>query len=205
MFEIGTGGFNGNKSCPHLTCIVEPNSSSIPDSILEFPTMEGYKVKMSDSDMKISIYSPLYPLQYYSNQYGFIPNPVAHGRYTLAGVIKLILFKYGHGNVEKFKSAKVRESEKEIIIHLIIIILKRFFFIQVRFSEPVAPGDNIQISTWNEDSRILFQGDVQRNGKKMKVLTGGYIDFNLQTSNIFNKTKITLKITKCLSVRQIIF
>lgn len=68
---------------------------------------------MSDLDMKISYYSSFHPRQYYSNQYKFIPNPVAHGRYTFAGAIKLILFKYGDGNVEKFKAAKVREIKQD--------------------------------------------------------------------------------------------
>lgn len=111
MFEIGTGGFNGNKSNPYLSRIVEPNSPSIPDYVLEFPTfvpMDGYKVELSDSDMKIPCYSSIHPRQYYSSQYEFIPNPVAHGRYTFGGVIKTILFHYGDGNVEKFKAAKVK-------------------------------------------------------------------------------------------------
>lgn len=118
MFEVGTGGFNGNKSNSHLTRIAEPNSTSIPESVLQFPTFvpkDGYKVEMSDSDEEISSYSPLFPRQHYSSQYDFIPHPMAHGRYTFAGAIKLILCKYADGNVEKFKAAKVRESEQEII------------------------------------------------------------------------------------------
>lgn len=135
MFEVGTGGFNGNKSNPHLTRIVEPKSSLIPDSILEFPTFvstDGFKLELTDSDMEIPCYSSLSPLQHYSNQYGFIPNPVAHGRYTFAGVIKRILFEYGDGNVEKFKAAKVRSlsltRDHHTFVFMIIIIPIRFFF-----------------------------------------------------------------------------
>ncbi|KAG4074524.1 hypothetical protein HA402_005746 [Bradysia odoriphaga] len=157
MFEIGTGGFNGNKSNPSLMRIAEPNENSEPDSVLEFSAIVpegGYKAKLSDSDLTtISIYSPLHPRQHYSDQYDFLPCPLAHGRYTFGRVIKMILFKYGHGNAEKFKAAKVR------------------------FAEPVFLGENVQITTWQTDSRILFQGNVHRDGKSAKVLSGGYIDF----------------------------
>lgn len=115
MFEIGTGGFNGKKSNPHLTRIAEPNENSKPDSTFQFSAIVpegGYKRKMSDSDLTdISIYSPLHPRQHYSDQYDFMPHPLAHGRYTFAEAIKRILFKYGNGNAEKFKSAKVRRIE----------------------------------------------------------------------------------------------
>lgn len=115
MFEIGTGEFDGNKCNPYLTRIAEQDKNAEPDSVLQLSTIVpegGYKSKLSDSDLtEISIYSPLHPRQHYSNQYEFLPNPVAHGRYTFAGAINLILFKYGHGTVEKFKSAKVRQCE----------------------------------------------------------------------------------------------
>lgn len=115
MFEVGTGGFNGNKSNPNLTPIAEPNENSTPGSILQFSTNVpngGYKRKLSNSDLtEISTYSPLHPRQYYSDQYEFMPHPVAHGRYTFAAAIKLVLFEYGNGSVDKFKFAKVRECE----------------------------------------------------------------------------------------------
>lgn len=118
MFEVGTGGFNGNKTSSHLSRTVEPNSYSVPDSILAFQTVvpKGYKLEMSDSDMKISCYSSFHPRQHYSHQYEFIKSPVAHGRYTFAALIQLILFKYGNGNVEKFKAAKVSKGRKHHII-----------------------------------------------------------------------------------------
>lgn len=120
MFEIGTGKFNGNKSNPYLTRIADQNRNSKPDSVLQFSAIVpdgGYKRKMSDADLnEISIYSPLHPRQHYSEQYGFMPYPLAHGRYTFAEVIKLVLFKYGQGNVEKFKSAKVRQWETSSMI-----------------------------------------------------------------------------------------
>ncbi len=114
VFEIGTGQFNGNKYNSYLTRTAEQIKNSKPDSVLQFSTIVpggGYKRQMWDSDLtEISIYSPLHPRQHYSDQYEFMPYPVAHGRYTFAGVIKLILFKYGHGNVEEFKSAKVSDK-----------------------------------------------------------------------------------------------
>lgn len=130
MFEIGTGGFNGNKTISHLSRIAEPKSPSIPDSILEFPTFvskDGYKLEMSDSDMQISVYSPSYLRQHYSHQYEFVPNPVAHGRYTFGGVIQLILFKYGHGNVENFKAAKVNKNAN------IILCLHDCYYLETHF------------------------------------------------------------------------
>lgn len=175
MFEVGTGGFHGKKSNPNLTHKAEPNEKSKPDSVLKLSAIVpegGYKKKPSESDLNsISIYSPNHPRQHYSDQYEFMPQPVAHGRYTLAAAIKLILFRYGQGNVEKFRSAKVRQCK-----HRQNYDFETRFCHQVRFAEPVYLGEKVEISTWKADSRILFQGDVHRNGKTAKVLSGGYVD-----------------------------
>ncbi|XP_031637094.1 peroxisomal multifunctional enzyme type 2-like [Contarinia nasturtii] len=161
ILEVGTGGFIGNKSNPHMTRKVTPPNSNYnpPDSILEFQTFipkDGIKTELSDSDLNMPCYSSLHPHQRYGTNFEFLRSPIAHGRYTFAGVMKSILFKYANGNVEKFKAAKVR------------------------FAKPVYPGDNILISTWKADeSRITFQGDVKRDGENIKVLTDGYIDLDM--------------------------
>lgn len=114
MFETGTGGFNGNKTNPHLTQLAK-QKTTIPDCILEFATVhpkDGFKATMSDSDVEISNFSPLQPWQNYSPHEN-MSHPVANGRYTFGGVIKLLLFTYADGNVAKFKAAKVRVSENQ--------------------------------------------------------------------------------------------
>lgn len=127
MYERGTGGFNGNKSNPDLTPLAEPFYAgfhpSIPQSILEFPTyipLNGVKNEMSDADMQMSYYSSLHPRQHYHPD-KYFDDQIAQGVYTLAGVIKQILFKFGDGNAEKFKSVKVTEIEQTIIISVLVM------------------------------------------------------------------------------------
>lgn len=123
LFEVGTGGFNGNKTNPHLSRLAEPKTT-IPDAILEFPLFVpkgGYKEMMSDSDMEISFYSPLHPRQHYS-RHPDIPDPVPHGRYMFSGVIRIILFEYGNANADKLKAAKVRECKHHMICPWLLLI-----------------------------------------------------------------------------------
>lgn len=178
MYERGTGGFNGNKSNPDLTPLAEPFYAgfhpSIPQSILEFPTyipLNGVKNEMSDADMQMSYYSSLHPRQHYHPD-KYFDDQIAQGVYTLAGVIKQILFKFGDGNAEKFKSVKVTEIEQTIIISVLVMSISYKTIVQVRFTDPIFPGEKIQISTWKDDSRILFLANVQRNEKAVRVFTG---------------------------------
>lgn len=113
MFVIGNNGFGEKKPNPNAPKIeqAEPRGT-IPDSVLKFATYapkDGFKKKLSESDMKLSYYSSLPPEHYYEMYDG---TPIALGRYTFAAVIQRILLKYGNGSVERFKAANVREYIK---------------------------------------------------------------------------------------------
>lgn len=150
-FAVGSGGFGGKRDSDK---IVKANTTKKfdrkPDATVEErTTIDQAALYRLNGDL-----NPLHIDPSFSAILGF-NKPILHGLCTFGIAVKHVLNKFCDGQVENFKSVKVR------------------------FTKPVTPGQTIQTNMWLDSenrNRVYFECKVVETGNA--VISGAFIDLH---------------------------
>lgn len=124
-----------------------PKPKRAPDSEVSLPTSVGQSVLYRLS----GDYNPLHIDPGFAKMLGF-PAPIMHGLCTMGHTARGVLQTYCGNEPDR---------------------LKRF---KVRFAKPVMPGETLIVSMWKEGNIVIFEGSVERKGKRVVVVSNAFAE-----------------------------
>ncbi|CAI4225780.1 unnamed protein product [Auanema sp. JU1783] len=135
-FQVGGGGFGGNRSHPDE---VQPAKipESAPDAVVEEVTNEDQATlyRMGSLDL-----NPLHVDPEFATMSGF-KQPILHGLCSMGFATRHIIKTWTDNDASKLQKIKVR------------------------FSAPVLPGQTLRTEMWKNGNKIIFQTKVKETDK----------------------------------------
>ncbi|KAG7208737.1 hypothetical protein KM043_014933 [Ampulex compressa] len=151
-FVIGASGLSGKRTSQHVIPIIDPPKRTPDTSITQSTNVDQAALYRLSGDT-----NPLHIDSNIATIAGF-KKPILHGLCTLGFSVRHILQAFAGGDVDLFKSVKVR------------------------FAKSVLPGQTLRTDMWKNGNRIHFQTSVVEGN--VPVITGAYVDLKGIKTNL---------------------
>ncbi|KAL2715351.1 peroxisomal multifunctional enzyme type 2 [Vespula squamosa] len=130
VYIVGTGGFQGKRTSPHIIPIIDPPNRNPDASITQKTNTDQAALYRLSGDL-----NPLHIDSNIAMMAGY-KRPILHGLCSLGFSTRHVLSTYANGDPSLFKAIKVR------------------------FAKPVLPGETLRTDMWQNGNRIHFQTTI---------------------------------------------